>query len=200
MDIIKFNEIARMETNVIIQEKTKNIAEFSIIYSKIYEIRGRKIILDKDLAVMYDVTTANLNKAVKRNIDRFPDDFMFQLNAEEFNLIFQNGTSSWGGTRKLPYAFTEHGIAMLAGLLNSTKAIDANIQIVRAFIALRQYALEYSELRKELYEFMRKTDAKLDKNDTVFGEILNVLDKLINKKQELEKPRTQIGFKRSNDR
>ena len=188
-----------METNIIVREKTKDIAEFSIIYSKIYEIRGRKIILDKDLAVMYDVTTANLNKAVKRNIDRFPDDFMFQLNTEEFNLIFQNGTSSWGGTRKLPFAFTEHGIAMLAGLLNSTKAIDANVQIVRAFIALRQYALEYSELRKELDEFMRKTDAKFDKNDAVFGEILKVLDELIKKKQELEKPRTQIGFKWNNE-
>ena len=75
----------------------------------------------------------------KRNIDRFPEDFIFQLNKDEFNLIFQNGTSNWGGTRKLPFAFTEHGVAMLAGLLNSQKAIDANILIVRVFVMLRQY-------------------------------------------------------------
>ena len=85
--------------------------ELSNIQNKICEIRGYKVILDRDLAKMYNVTTANLNKAVKRNIDRFPHDFMFQLNNEEFNLIFQNGTSKWGGARKLPYAFTEHGVA-----------------------------------------------------------------------------------------
>jgi len=102
--------------------------ELEIIKSKIYEIRGLKVILDKDLAEMYQVTTSNLNKAVKRNIGRFPDDFMFQLNNAEFNLIFQNGISNWGGTRKLPYAFTEHGVAMLAGLLNSQKAVEMNIK------------------------------------------------------------------------
>lgn len=80
--------------------------EIQIIQNKIYEIRGLKVILDKDLAALYEVTTGNLNKAVKRNVDRFPSDFMFQLTNEEFDLIFQNGTSSWGGTRKLPYAFS----------------------------------------------------------------------------------------------
>ena len=102
---------------------------------------GLKVIFDKDLAAMYQVTTANLNKAVKRNADRFPVDFMFQLTNDEFGLIFQNGTSSWGGTRKLPYAFTEHGVAMLAGLLNSTKAIEVNILIVRAIVTLRPLGL-----------------------------------------------------------
>ena len=81
--------------------------ELAVIQNRIYEIRGYKVILDKDLAELYEVTTSNLNKAVKRNLDRFPEDFMFQLNNKEFDLIFQNGTSSWGGTRKLPYAFTE---------------------------------------------------------------------------------------------
>ncbi len=81
--------------------------ELEVIQNRIYEIRGYKVILDKDLAELYEVTTSNLNKAVKRNLDRFPEDFMFQLNTTEFDLIFQNGTSSWGGTRKLPYAFTE---------------------------------------------------------------------------------------------
>jgi len=128
--------------------------ELQIIKNRIYEIRGYKVILDKDLAELYEVTTSNLNKAVKRNLDRFPEDFMFQLNKDEYDLIFQNGTSSWGGTRKLPYAFTEHGVAMLAGLLNSSKAIEINIQIVRAFVMLRQYALGYAELNqiRNLYD------------------------------------------------
>ena len=132
--------------------------ELEVIQNRIYEIRGYKVILDKDLAELYEVTTSNLNKAVKRNLDRFPEDFMFQLNNNEFDLIFQNGTSSWGGTRKLPYAFTEHGIAMLAGLLNSQKAISVNIQIVRAFIMLRQYALGYAELNQKLENFMLETN------------------------------------------
>jgi len=167
-------------------------AELSLIQSRIHEIRGHKVILDKDLAPMYDVTTANLNKAVKRNIDRFPEDFMFQLNQEEFNLIFQNGTSSWGGTRKLPYAFTEHGIAMLAGLLNSPKAVDVNIRIVRAFVALRQYALGYAELKRELENYINENDMKI-------GVICKVLGELVEKKRELEKPRTQIGFKQKSN-
>ena len=105
--------------------------ELQLIQSKIYEVRGQKVMLDRDLAELYNVTTSNLNKAVKRNIRRFPDDFMFQLTKAEFdelktNLIFQNGTSNWGGTRKLPYAFTEQGLAMLSGLLNSDIAIKVN--------------------------------------------------------------------------
>ncbi len=114
-----------------------------IIQSKIYEIRGQRVMIDRDLAELYQVTTGNLNKAVKRNSKRFPSDFMFQLSAEEFetlksNLIFQNGISSWGGVRKLPYAFTEQGLAMLSGVLNSDIAIEVNINIMRAFVAVRQ--------------------------------------------------------------
>jgi len=112
---------------------------------------------------------------------------MFQLNKDEFNLIFQNGTSNWGGTRKLPYAFTEHGVAMLAGLLNSQKAIDANILIVRAFVMLRQYALGYAELKKALEDFMLKTDMQ-------FKDIYEVLEALLEHKKELEKPSNPIGF------
>lgn len=103
--------------------------ELQLIQSKIFEVRGFKVILDRDLATMYETTTSNLNKSVKRNINRFPEDFMFQLTKEEFSSIFQNGTSSWGGIRKLPYAFTEHGISMMAGMLNSSKAIEVNVQI-----------------------------------------------------------------------
>ena len=106
-----------------------------IIEKKIYFIRERKVMLDKDLAELYGVTTGNLNKAVKRNIDRFPDDFMFQLSKEEFDsLIFQFGTSKRGGTRKFPYVFTQEGIAMLSGILNSSRAIQVNIQIMRVFV------------------------------------------------------------------
>ena len=125
--------------------------ELARIKSLIYEIRGVKVMLDKDLADLYHVTTGNLNKAVKRNLKRFPSDFMFQLNKTEFeqlknDLIFQNGISSWGGTRKLPYAFTEQGLAMLSGVLNSDIAIDVNISIMRAFVALRKLP---SLVRKE---------------------------------------------------
>lgn len=127
--------------------------ELQLIQSKIYEVRGQKVILDRDLSELYNVTTANLNKAVKRNIRRFPDDFMFQLTKAEFdelktNLIFQNGTSNWGGTRKLPYAFTEQGLAMLSGLLNSDIAIKVNINIMRAFVAIRQMITDNSPLKR----------------------------------------------------
>ena len=97
-------------------------------------IRGEKVLLDKDLALLYGVSTSVLNKAVTRNIERFPEDFMFQLTREEFdNLKFHFGTSSWGGTRKLPRAFTEQGVAMLSSVLNSKRAIEVNILIMRAF-------------------------------------------------------------------
>jgi hypothetical protein len=161
--------------------------ELQLIQSKIYNIRGLKVILDKDLAIMYEVTTGNLNKAVKRNADRFPDDFMFQLTNEEFDLIFQNGTSRWGGTRKLPYAFTEHGVAMLAGLLNSTKAVEVNIQIVRAFVTLRQFALGYAELNQKLETFMLETNMQ-------FGDIYQALTEMASQNEQNIKPLKPVGF------
>lgn len=163
--------------------------ELEVIQNRIYEIRGYKVILDKDLAELYEVTTSNLNKAVKRNLDRFPEDFMFQLNNKEFDLIFQNGTSSWGGTRKLPYAFTEHGIAMLAGLLNSQKAISVNIQIVRAFIMLRQYALGYAELNQKIENFMLETNLQ-------FNDIYQALTELASQKEQDAKSRKRVGYVR----
>jgi hypothetical protein len=109
------------------------------INSKIYEVRGMKVMLDSDLAKLYQVETRDLNKAVFRNIKRFPLDFMFELTKEEFeNLMFQNGTSSWGGRRKLPKVFTEQGIAMLSSVLRSDIAIEVNISIMRTFVALRK--------------------------------------------------------------
>lgn len=114
--------------------------EIEEIRSRIHTIRGKQVMLDKDLAELYGVHTRDLNKAVKRNIERFPDDFMFQLTKEEMsNLMFQIGTSSWGGTRKLPFAFTEQGVAMLSGVLRSPIAVEVNIRIMRTFVAVRQY-------------------------------------------------------------
>ena len=110
------------------------------IRSRIYEIRGRQVMLDKDLAELYGVETGALNRAVKRNIERFPDDFMFQLTKEEHSILkCQIGISSWGGARTLPYAFTEQGVAMLSGVLRSPTAVQVNIRIMRTFVAVRQY-------------------------------------------------------------
>ena len=152
--------------------------ELQNIQNLIYEIRGVKVMLDKDLADLYHVTTGNLNKAVKRNQKRFPLDFMFQLNQEEFqklkeNLIFQNGISNWGGTRKLPYAFTEQGLAMLSGLLNSDIAINVNINIMRAFVQMRQALitinnaqLQLEQIRSEVKQLRIDMDETLhDQND-----------------------------------
>jgi len=181
--------------------------ELAKIKSLIYEIRGVKVMLDKDLAELYHVTTGNLNKAVKRNIRRFPSDFMFQLNKTEFeqmksDLIFQNGTSSWGGTRKMPYAFTEQGLAMLSGVLNSDIAIEVNISIMRAFVALRKVG---SVVRKDdLNEFRENImgyidDILADQND-INESTRAQLDAISTALAELQakpadsKPRRPIGF------
>ncbi len=166
-----------------------------IISSKIYLIREKKIMLDKDLAVLYGVTTGNLNKAVKRNIKRFPDDFMFQLTKQEFeNLLFQFGTSSWGGTRNLPYAFTEQGVAMLSGVLNSDRAIQVNIQIMRIFTKIREMLVENLSLRLEV-EAIKKKLVNHDKNIEL---VFSYLDELI-EKHEKPKPRKMIGFKKQGE-
>lgn len=114
--------------------------ELQTIQDKIYEIRGQRVMLDRDLAELYGVETKILNKAVKRNIGRFPDRFCFQLSGEEFaNLKFQFGTSSWGGTRKLPYAFTEQGVSMLSAVLRSTMAVQVCVRIMDAFVSMKGY-------------------------------------------------------------
>ena len=113
--------------------------QLELIQSKIYEIREQRVMLDFDLAALYQVETRVLNQAVKRNMKRFPSDFMFQLTSDEWAILkSQFVISSWGGTRKLPYAFTEQGLAMLSGVLNSDIAIQVNINIMRAFVAVRQ--------------------------------------------------------------
>jgi len=176
-----------MEKNIVIQE---NIAELSIIQS-IHEIRGQKVMFDFDLAKRYEVETRVLNQAVKRNMRRFPPDFMFQLTKDEW----ENMSSQFVMTSRLkrpkssmPYVFTEQGIAMLSGLLNSDIAIDTNILIMRAFVAIRQYIFNYAELKRELDEFMKKTDMR-------FNEIFKLFEEFLRYKVEQEKPRNRIGFK-----
>lgn len=177
------------------------------IKSLIYEIRGVKVMLDKDLAELYHVTTGNLNKAVKRNHKRFPPDFMFQLNKTEFeqlksDLIFQNGTSSWGGTRKLPYAFTEQGLAMLSGVLNSDIAIDVNISIMRAFVALRKLPslVRKEDLLEAKREVMDYIDEILSDQNDINESTRAQLDAISTALAELQanrpgdKPRRPIGF------
>lgn len=164
------------------------------ILQKIYYIRNQKVMLDKDLAELYHVTTGNLNKAVNRNLKRFPDDFMFQLNASEFkNLMFQNGISSWGGTRKLPYAFTENGMAMLSGVLNSDWAIEVNIRIMRIFTHLRQALIDNIELRLAFEDIKKKTENNTKNIELVF----QYLDELL-EKNENPKTRKKIGYKLPN--
>jgi len=162
--------------------------ELQIIQNKIYEIRGQRVMLDFDLAELYETETKRLKEAVRRNIDRFPPDFMFELSKNEFDsLRTQIASSSWGGIRYKPFAFTEQGVAMLASVLNSPKAIQINIQIVRAFIILRQYALGYTELNKKLEMFMMETNIQ-------FSDIYEALTELAKKKELEEKPRNPVGY------
>ena len=158
------------------------------IESKIFFIRSRKIMLDRDLAEMYDVETRSLIQAVKRNLYRFPEDFMFQLNSEENkNLRSQFVISSWGGRRYFPYAFTEQGVAMLSSVLNSRRAIEVNIQIMRTFTKLRKMIANQKELREKLKEL----ELKINKHDSDIQSIFNVIHKLTSID---EKPKRKIGF------
>jgi hypothetical protein len=170
--------------------KEITITEESVI-NKIYIIRDQKVMLDKDLAELYNVTTGNLNKAVGRNIKRFPEDFMFELTKEEFeNLKSQFETSSWGGTRKTPKAFTEQGVAMLSGVLHSDRAIMVNIQIMRAYSKMREMLTDNLSLKLEIEEIKKKLTNHSKNIELVF----NYLDELVDKKNK-EKPRKEIGYK-----
>jgi hypothetical protein len=165
-----------------------------IIMSKIYFIREQKVMLDSDLAELYGVETRRLNEQIKRNISRFPEDFMFQLSEVEFeNLKSQIATSSWGGRRKLPNVFTEHGVLMLSSVLNSEKAIKVNIQIMRIFTKVREALLDNLSIRLDIEEIKKKLTNQ-DKNIEL---IFNYLDELI-EKQEKSEPRRLIGYKRNN--
>jgi len=159
------------------------------IEKKIYLIRNQKIMLSNHLAELYGVDTKVLNQAVKRNLVRFPMDFMFQLSKKEFeNLKSQIVTSSWGGMRRArPYAFTEQGVAMLSSVLNSKKAIKVNIQIIRAFVKLREILSTHKELAQKLKEL----ELKVDSHDQQIQAIFDVINQLITPP---EKPRRKIRF------
>jgi len=154
-----------------------DLVPVEIIANKILLIRGQKVMLDKDLAKLYGVTTGNLNLAVRRNAERFPEDFMFQLAKEEFqNLILQFATSRWGGARKFPYAFTEQGVAMLSSVLNSDRAIRVNISIMRVFSKLKQLALSHSELLRKVESMERKYGEHDKKIELVFVALKQLLE------------------------
>ena len=164
------------------------------IQTKIYEIRGLKVMLDFDLAELYEVETKVLNQAVKRNIDRFPDDFIFQISRDEYNSLrsqfvtLETGRGKY--TKYLPYAFTEQGVSMLSSVLKSSKAILVNISIMRAFVFIRQYALTHKDLTEKLQELENKYDQQ-------FNDVYDAINFLLQKdSQETEqKTRKQIGYK-----
>lgn len=200
------------------------------IHKKIFELRDQKVMLDFDLAELYVVETRVLNQSVKRNIDKFPEDFMFRLTAVEWeNIRLQTNdakTSSYaqitvgaeaetltsqivtskkgtrGGTQKMPYAFTEHGVTMLASVLRSKRAIDMNIAIVRAFIAMRHFANSHKDLFEQMNELRKEMQTRLGEHDTQLSSIYDALENLLDKKEQEQetkknwKERQRIGFKK----
>jgi cell shape-determining protein MreC len=164
------------------------------IINKIHIIRDKKVMIDRDLAELYGVDTRVLNQAVKRNLKRFPEDFMFQLTDEEFrNLRSQIVTSSWGGSRFRPMVFTEQGVAMLSSVLNSERAISVNIQIIRVFTRMRAKIESHKEILKKL-EMLEKKDIELDEKVTLIFEYLKELEQSKQEETDL-KQRKRIGFK-----
>jgi len=169
-----------------------------IVMQKIYMIRGRNVMLDQDLAELYDVKTKRLNEQVKRNISRFPDDFLFQLNREEFNdLKSQFATSSWGGRRTPPLAFTDYGVLMLSSVLKSDRAIKVNIQIIRIFAKMRKMLLDHKDVVLQL-ERMQNKLAEHDNNILLIFEYIKQLEQ--EKQYNIEQQdREKIGYKRHDD-
>ena len=172
-----------------------NTLPVEIIQSKIYLIRGRKVMLDRDLGELYGVPTFRLNEQVKRNMKRFPMDFMYQLTKEEFNnLISHSAISSWGGVRKLPYVFTEQGVAMLSSVLNSDRAIEVNIQIMRVFTNLREMMLSHKDLARKIEDLEKKFEGKFKEHDQRIILIFNAIKNLLAAKEENAKKRGPLGF------
>src|SRR6218665_3094928 len=182
---IKKNDMTRRSAELITPDE--------MIMNKIYFIRGQKVMLDKDLSELYQVETRRLNEQVKRNLKRFPKDFMFQLTLREFeNLMWQNATSSWGGLRKMPYVFTEHGVLMLSSILNSDRAIKVNIRIMRVFTQIRQMVIDNTELRLAIEEIRKKVENNARNIEVIF----QYFDELLEKKEMAKTPaRKQIGYK-----
>ena len=167
-------------------QQKEGIIPSELIASKIYIIRRLKVMLDRDLAELYGIETKQLKRAVKRNIDRFPPDFMFELTLEEYEVLrCQTGTLKRGVHSKyLPFAFSEQGVAMLSSVLNSKRAIQVNIQIMRVFTKFRQILLSNKDLRRELEELKRVTDER-------FRIVFTTMDQLLSTE---ERPKRKIGF------
>jgi len=167
-----------------------------VIINKIYYFRGLKVMLDSDLAELYGIETKVLNQSVSRNLKRFPPDFMFQLNKDEWtSLRSQFVTASWSHRRTEPYVFTEHGVLMLSSILNSARAIEVNIQVMRIFTRIRQALTDNIELRLEI-EHIKKKVANHDKNIEL---VFHYLDQLLEKKERPVAPRKRIGYKPDTD-
>jgi len=180
---IKINAMAKKELQALVAEQK--------ILNRIYVIRGEKVMLDRDLSEMYGVETKVFNQSVKRNIERFPKDFMFTLSEKEWeNLKSQIVTSSWGGARYRPNVFTEQGVAMLSSVLNSKTAIEVNIRIIRVFTKLKEYALTHKEILLQL----AKLEKEVKGNSKDIENIFMVLKELL-EKQSKPLPRNKIGFK-----
>lgn len=165
------------------------------IISRIYVVRGQKVMFDRDLAEMFGVATKVFNQSVKRNIERFPSDFMFTLTKEEWeNLRSQNVTSSWGGSRYIPSVFTEQGVAMLSGILNSKTAIEVNIRIIRVFTSLREYALNHKDMLLQLGTLEKEVTSNSKDIENIFLVLKELLED-----QSIPAPRTKIGFKQGGE-
>jgi len=155
-----------------------------VLVNKIYEFRGQKVMLDSDLADLYGVETKRLNEQVRRNVSRFPKDFMFALNQEEIEILkSQIATSSWGGRRKAPNVFTEHGVLMLSSVLNSEQAIQVNIQIMRIFAKIRQYLADNTEVKLEIAE-IKYTVEQIAKKQKGHDQNIELLFEYIDRLQE----------------
>ena len=177
----------------ILMKKTKAIARYDEVESMIHLIRGQRVMLSFDLAALYGVEPKVLNQAVKRNIERFPDDFLFQLTESEYKILrSQIVTSSWGGARRaFPYAFTEEGVAMLSSVLRSKRAIIVNIHIMRAFVRLREILSSHRELARKFNELENKVSAHDDEIKALFDVIRQLM-------RVPDKTKRQIGFRKEN--
>lgn len=162
-----------------------------LVISKIYVFRGQRVMLDADLAELYEVETRQLNQQVGRNVERFPEDFMFQLSAGEFDEL-KAGGGSWGGRRYAPYAFTEHGVLMLSSVLTSKRAVEVNIQIMRVFTRMREVLMSSSELLLKVERIERELSAQGEDIETIYAYVKKLIE-------EPPAERRQIGFKRGDE-